>query len=110
MRHGSRMTLYVTAVATLAGIATSAPAAMASAAGPSTIRTSSCTAPVNPYSQPKQALAACGDSIFPRLAAKPLPGGGTSYVYVVSGQEVFFNIPARHFDPFTASVATLREY
>jgi hypothetical protein len=54
--------------------------------------------------------ASFGMDVAPLVAKRPLPGGGTVYIYDVAGLKVRSPIPPAGFDPVTASAAKLAEY
>jgi Peptidase A4 family len=54
--------------------------------------------------------ATCGKDIAPLTAKRPLPGGGTEYVYDVDGIMTRSLVPPAGFHPVTASAAKLAEY
>lgn len=69
-----------------------------------------CGSSFNPYAYSRAAVSACGYQTFPRVAVHALPGGGSSYDYLVHGVRVRFYVPPRGFNPSTATNARLREY
>lgn len=69
-----------------------------------------CHSSFNPYAYSRAAVAACGFPTFPLTATQALPGGGSSYDYMVNGHLVKFKVPPPGFHPSTASSANLKEY
>lgn len=54
--------------------------------------------------------SACGKDVAPLTAERPLPGGGTAYIYDVGGMPVRSQVPPAGFTPAAASPAKLAEY
>jgi hypothetical protein len=69
-----------------------------------------CGSSFNPYAYPRAAVSACGYQTFSRVATHALPGGGSSYDYLVHGLRVSFYVPPKGFNPSTATSAQLNEY
>jgi Peptidase A4 family len=70
----------------------------------------SCNSMFNPYSYSRKIVSACGYESSPRIATKPLPGGGNAYIYMQNGHKVTFLVPPKGFQPITATAAQLTEY
>jgi Peptidase A4 family len=101
--------LAVAGVVIAGGLGSPAGARGAAAPGPGAAPLN-CDSSFNPYAHSRAAVSACGYPTFPRVAAHALPGGGTSYDYLVHGLRVRFYVPPKGFDPATAANARLSEY
>lgn len=69
-----------------------------------------CDSSFNPYDYSRSAVSACGYQTFPLVTVQALPGGGSSYNYLVHGLKVSFLMPPKGFSPSTATNAKLNEY
>jgi hypothetical protein len=69
-----------------------------------------CNSSFDPYAYTQAAVSACGYRTFPLAAVNALPGGGSSYEYLVNGAPVRFYVPPKGFNPSTATAAELNEY
>lgn len=69
-----------------------------------------CGSSFNPYAHSRAAVSACGYQTFPLAATHAMPGGGTSYDYIVHGKRVRIYVPPAGFNPGTATDARLNEY
>lgn len=72
--------------------------------------TPNCGSSFDPYAYTETAVSACGYQTFPLVATHSLPGGGTSYDYLVHGARVEFLMPPKGFDPSKATNTQLEEY
>lgn len=69
-----------------------------------------CNSSFDPYAYTQAAVSACGYQTFPLAVVNALPGGGSSYEYLVNGATVRFYVAPKGFDPSTATAAALDEY
>ena len=110
MRPSKKTVLPAAFAVSLAVGALAVPSASLARSAHPRVSALACAAIGNPYRTKVSVLSGCGYKFFPRQQVHALPGGGTSYTYIVDGGTLAYNIPPAGFDALQATPRQLREY